>query len=620
LKQEKKRIAAMLAAGDPELLSTDNLQAVAAWEAEISRKLVHWRPLADLQISAEQGSQLEVQPDASFLAKGDRPDRDVYTIVGDTSLPRVSALRIDFLTDDSLPHQGPGRHENGNLHLNELQLSQVVAPDSEQRLELNDPRADFNQEGWSVSAAIDGSEDSAWGIHPQVGKPHHATFSLQSPLTRVENTSGETPPLAFKVVLRQTHGRGHLIGRFRISVTDAALPLPTDETTLPDDIRAILAAERSARTPQQQATLSHFVLSERIDAQIAALPAPSLVYAGASDFKPDGSFKPAGAPRKVYVLNRGIVTDPLREAVPGALSCVAGMEDVFPGDPSVLTEEGDRRAALARWLSDTSNGLVWRSIANRVWQHHFGRGLVETANDFGRMGAAPTHPELLDWLAVYLLEHGGSLKALHRLIVTSSTWRQSSAHRDEAAAIDQDNRLLWRMNRRRLDAESFHDALLAASGTLDSKMGGPSVRQFIETKGVHVTPNVDYLSFSAADPANYRRSVYRFIFRTLPDPLMDALDCPDASQLTPQRTESLTALQALATLNDKFVVRQSEHLAERIEQAAAGADRVAAAFRLILGREPSADESSAVIAYAARHGWANACRFLVNTNEFLFVE
>ena len=236
------------------------------------------------------------------------------------------------------------------------------------------------------------------------------------------------------------------------------------------------------------------------------------------------------------------------------------------------------------------------------------------------MGGAPSHPRLLDHLALQLQADGGSLKALHRRIVTSSVYRQSSRHDPRWAKLDAGNRLLWRMPRRRLDAESIRDAVSQICGVLDLRMGGPSVKQFIQTKGVHVTPKVDYLRFDVNDPANNRRSVYRFVFRTLPDPFMEALDCPDASQLAPKRGASLTALQALAMLNDKLIVRQSQHLANRVGRP--GGDlpsSVSRAYRLIFGRLPSPDESKAVTAYAAKHGLANACRFLLNTNEFLFV-
>jgi hypothetical protein len=237
------------------------------------------------------------------------------------------------------------------------------------------------------------------------------------------------------------------------------------------------------------------------------------------------------------------------------------------------------------------------------------------------MGALPSHPKLLDWLGVTLQENGGSLKHLHWLIVTSAVYRQSAQHEPSFAARDGDNHYLWRMNRQRLDAEAIHDAVLQISGKLDTAMGGPSVKQFIQTPGVHVTPNVDYQNFNPDDPANYRRSVYRFVFRTLPDPFMEALDCPDGSQLTPVRTASVTAVQALSMLNDKFMVRQSQHIAERVERAAAGSEKqVTAAYRLILGRAPTAKELRSVAAYATRNGLANACRMLLNSNEFVFVD
>ena len=235
------------------------------------------------------------------------------------------------------------------------------------------------------------------------------------------------------------------------------------------------------------------------------------------------------------------------------------------------------------------------------------------------MGGAPSHPELLDWLAVELREHG-SLKRLHKLIVTSASYRQSSAIDPASATIDGDNRLLWRMNRRRLDAESIRDAVLAASGRLDLAMGGPSVRQFVESPGIHVTPTVDYQAYDLDSPGNARRSVYRFLFRTLPDPLMESLDCPDGSQLAPVRGASVTAIQALALLDDRFIVRQSEHMAARIERLAElPAERIRLLFQLVLLRDPTADESRDWEAYAAKHSLANACRMLLNTNEFVFV-
>jgi hypothetical protein len=284
-----------------------------------------------------------------------------------------------------------------------------------------------------------------------------------------------------------------------------------------------LATENAHRTDAQRADLARFVRREEINTSLAKLPPPQKVYAIASDFPPQGNFKPAKTPRPVHVLRRGDVRQPVEPAAPGALSCVAGLESRFKlPDPQ---DESARRAALAKWISARGNVLTWRSIVNRVWHYHFGRGIVETPNDFGHMGATPTHPQLLDWLAITFRDDlGGSLKRLHRLIVTSQTYRQSSAHDPACATIDGDNKYLWRMNRTRLDAEEVRDAVLAMSGRLDLTMGGPSLKQFVERKGVHATPIADYDAFDVDSPAARRRSVYSFIFRTVPDPLMQTLD------------------------------------------------------------------------------------------------
>jgi hypothetical protein len=355
-----------------------------------------------------------------------------------------------------------------------------------------------------------------------------------------------------------------------------------------------------------------------LTAELGALPPPNLVFAAASEFAPDAGHKPPGGPRPVHMLRRGDIHQPGAAAVPGTLACIADLPARFDLPPG--SDESARRAALARWLTDPRNPLTWRSIVNRVWQSHFGRGLVTTPNDFGRMGAMPSHPELLDWLAVEFRDSGGSLKRLHRLILTSAVYRQESKDDPSTAAIDADAALLWRQHRRRLDAESIHDAILCASGRLDTAMGGPSVQQFTLSPGVHVTPVVDYTRYDWDSLGASRRSVYRFLFRTLPDPFYDALDSADASQLTAVRNESTTPLQALVLLNNPFVLRQCEHFADRLERLAPDADRrISLAFDLVYGRRPSAEEIDVLKTYASRHGWANLCRLLINSNEFLFV-
>jgi len=226
---------------------------------------------------------------------------------------------------------------------------------------------------------------------------------------------------------------------------------------------------------------------------------------------------------------------------------------------------------------------------------------------------------LLDWLTATFQEDGGSLKKLHRRIVTSATYLQSSRRRENAAKLDADNVLLWRQNVQRLDAESVRDAVLQVAGKLDPTMGGPSVKHFKQSPGIHRTPKVDYEAFDPDASGAHRRSVYRFIFRTVPDPFMDALDCPDASQFTATRTVSLTALQALALLNDPFMVRMSEHFASRLTGAGDAKEQVRNAYRLALGREPTEREQALLASYVTRFGLANACRVLLNSNELAFV-
>ena len=404
-----------------------------------------------------------------------------------------------------------------------------------------------------------------------------------------------------------------------MSVTDLSTPLPLQSEVLPIEIADALKVDATQRTAAQHATLSAFVWKQRLEQELTALPPQEFIYSASNAFKPDGGFAPSKTPRMIQVLKRGDIRTPGPEVTPGALHCLEKLSgELNVADPS---QEGQRRVALARWLTDPHNVLAWRSIVNRIWQRHFGRGLVDTPNDFGRMGAVPTHPELLDWLAVtFQRDFHGSIKQLDRLLVTSATYRQGSQHNPDYAGRDADARYLWRMPRTRLDAEAVRDAVLQITGKLDPTMGGPSVKQFIQTPGVHVTPVVDYLSYDVDHPQNYRRSVYRFIFRTQPDPFMEALDCADSSQLTPVRNTSITALQALATLNNKLMVRQSEHLAARLTREAPDLpSQVTRLYSLVLNRPPTPFEMRSVTNFATQHGLANACRVLLNCNEFLFV-
>jgi mono/diheme cytochrome c family protein len=346
---------------------------------------------------------------------------------------------------------------------------------------------------------------------------------------------------------------------------------------------------------------------KEIDDLRQSLPTGNMVYAVRSH-----------APRPIAVLRRGEVEQPGETVGPGTLACL-------PDLPATLTvadaaNEGSRRAALADWLASPKNVLTWRSMANRLWYYHFGRGIVETPNDFGRNGALPTHPELLDWLAVELRDNGQSLKALHRLIVSSATYRQASGANSASELIDADNRHLWRQNRRRLDAEAVRDSVLTAAGTLDRRMGGPGFELFY-FKDDH-SPIYDHTDPARVDNLQTRRrTIYRFTVRSVPNPFMEALDCADPNLNTPVRSQTLTALQALALWNDLFMVRQSQEFARRLEKSHGDRNaQIVAAYRCALGREPRAQERGALVAFAAKYGLAHACRVIWNTNEFVFVD
>jgi hypothetical protein len=355
----------------------------------------------------------------------------------------------------------------------------------------------------------------------------------------------------------------------------------------------------------------------KVESQIAELPEPRMVYAAASHFAPQGAFTQPAGPRPIYLLARGDVRQPEELVAAGGVACVRGPEATF--DIENPDDEGQRRAALAGWLVDPRNALARRSIVNRVWQFHFGQGIVDTPNDFGRLGSLPSHPELLDWLAGWFAGHGHSLKQLHRLLATSSVYRQQSQYRADGATVDSGNRLLWRMNRARLDAECVRDALVAVAGKLDLTMGGPSAQQFF-FKDDH-SPVYDYARFDVDDPGSYRRSIYRFLVRSVPDPFMECLDCADPSIMTPKRNTTLTSLQALALLNNPLAVRQAEHFAERLRGLCGEtAGQIQAGFEIALGREPTEDESRALAAFAEKHGLASACRVIFNSNEFVFVD
>jgi hypothetical protein len=388
------------------------------------------------------------------------------------------------------------------------------------------------------------------------------------------------------------------------------------------DLQARLA-RLEPQASRRQSDVPAGVVAERsaLFAALAALPPQHIVYCG-SVFSGGGAFRGTGAnggrPRAIHVLERGDVGKPGKSVGPGTLPFIKEIAWRFELPPNASEQE--RRIALARWITERRNPLTWRSIVNRVWLYHFGRGIVDSPSDFGRMGQLPTHPELLDWLAGDFRDGGQSLKRLHRQIVTSATYRQVSSTNARNAQIDSGNTKLWRMNRSRLDAESVRDSVLASSGRLDRRMFGPSFQSFIIEKPEH-SPHYEYDKADPDDRRTHRRCVYRFLVRSQPDPFLNALDCADPSQIVEKRDESITALQALALLNDRFMIRMAEHLANHIQNGRSHLDeQIIEAVRSTLQRPPTEAESRRLTDFTREFGLAETCRLLFNLNEFVYVD
>ncbi len=645
-----RRDPAVLAALD----SPEIAQKITTASAALAERVKAWHPLDVLSVTSAggvAGTTFARQTDGSWFVSGTRPDKDTFIVTAQTRLQGIRALRLEVLPDERLPKRGPGRWDNGNFHLSEVRAE--VQPSSgetrgAERVEFAKASADHEGDGQPIAGLIDGKVETYWSIDPRYGEAHEVVFELT-------NAVGFAVGSTFIIRLEHQELKGHQVGRFRFSIATNALAADLRKP-LPASIVALLRLPESERTRDQRNELALYVLAAEVERELAALPAPRFIYAATREFTPSGSFKPTAEPRPIHLLARGDIHKPGELIGPATLGCVPGLPREFAF--ADIKDEAARRAALARWLVDDRNVLTWRSIVNRVWHYHFGRGLVDTPNDFGKMGSAPSHPELLDWLAVWFRDEArGSLKALHQLIVTSETWKRQSGEWGMGSAKlgtqsrstldtrhsalrhdsplntphsalrnDDENRFLAHATRRRLTAEEVRDTMLALSGQLDLTMGGPPAIQFIHRdKATFNTDGapafLDYEHFDPDSPAARRRAVYRFLFRTVPDPLMDALDCPDGGTMTPVRSSSTTALQALAMLNDHFLIRQCEHLAARLARTAETPEaQITALYRLMLQRQPSGHELATLADFARRHGLANACHLLMNSNEFMHVD
>lgn len=327
----------------------------------------------------------------------------------------------------------------------------------------------------------------------------------------------------------------------------------------------------------------------------------------------------AATPRKpdvAHVLNRGNPADKRDVVSPGGIASVVGVKSDFGLKPDA--SDADRRRKLAAWITNPANPLFARVIVNRIWHYHFGTGLVETPNDFGFNGGRPSHPQLLDWLASELIESGWSLKHVHRLIVTSATYLQASRHRDECAAVDSSNRLLWRKAPMRLEAEVLRDTVLAVSGQLNRQYAGAPYRDFTT-----FTRNTQFYVMADLDtPDVYRRTVYRTWVRSGRNRFLDAFDCPDPSTTAPKRAVTTTPIQSLTLMNNSFVLRMADRFAARVTADAGKqpADQAKRLYELAYGRSPDETDTVQLASFISEHGLPALCRVIFNSNEFIHVD
>ena len=341
-----------------------------------------------------------------------------------------------------------------------------------------------------------------------------------------------------------------------------------------------------------------------VEAEIAKVPSLPIWWVG--------THKAAPGPFNVFLGG-----SPQRKGeivVPASLSVFDGHKSSYHMD--MTKPESERRVALAQWITAPDNPLTPRVLANRVWHYHFGTGIVDTPSDFGYMGSRPTHPELLDWLARQLQTNGWNLKPLHRLIMTSQTYRQSAAWNASAAHADGDSRLLWRFPPQRLDAEEVRDTLLSASGRLDLSLGGPGFKLYEYQQDNVAT----YVPLDVHGPETYRRAVYHHNARAARVDVMTDFDCPDPAFSEPRRASTTTPLQALTLMNHSFSLDMAKAFAERLEHEASSPEaRVRRAFALCYGRVPATEETAGGAKLIQAYGLRAFCRALLNSSELINV-
>ncbi len=517
--------------------------------------------------------------DGAILLVGDKPPaKDLYTVTAAANAKSIRAFRLDALTHASLPGMGPGRGSRLRTNFVLSEFTASVSDDSGQTqraLRFVSAKADFSQTKWDAFGAVDGLPETGWAISPQFSQPHWAVFVLTEPLDVSENDQ-----LTF--TLHQNNGSARTLGCFRISAMTGNVDR-TDSTGVSDDIAKILKKDQASWTPKDRNRLLDLrsaadSMTQQLTQQIAVLKI------GTAKRTPDTTLvmveqNPA---RAAYVFERGDYRQHGAEVLPGTPEA---LHPISAGPPNRLT--------LAKWLVDRSNPLAARVTVNRWWAEIFGQGLVATPEDFGIKGEQPSHPELLDWLAVEFMEHNWSMKHVVKTIVLSSTYRQSSRITPQLAEIDDQNRLLARGPRFRFDAETIRDNALAVSGLLDLTQFGAPIRP-VQPDGLWAKvggQQYDYVV--SAGTEKYRRGIYIVLKRSAPYPSLVNFDASARLACTVKRSRTNTPLQALTLLNDPVYVEASRALARRVLTEQTGEDvesRLGLAFQLCTSRTPTMEE------------------------------
>ncbi|HAY81046.1 MAG TPA: hypothetical protein DCY79_14670 [Planctomycetaceae bacterium] len=567
-------------------LKTVTPEMVAAqrkWESKLLKDPT-WQVAKPAKATSLHGSTLTLAADGAVLASGEMPPRDVYTVqIQPQQTAAITALRLEMLTHDSLPQKGPGRNPNDpNFVLSELKVSVTNAAGDAQRLvKLKQAKADFSQQNWPVAKAIDGNPETGWAISPQKSRPHVAIFALAEPLTL---QAGER----LECELSQQYApTSLLIGRVRLATS--AEPFASLQPVVADhrELAAIPLEQRTAAQKQQleeafrqvyPATAAEVKRLKQLEAEFASLQKQIVKTPIMRDL-------PADKHRKSHIHERGNFLNPGEEVSPG-----------FPAAFAIkISDPRNNRLDVAQWLTSPDNPLTARVMVNRVWARLFGRGIVETEEDFGLQGSPPTHPELLDHLAIkFREEQHWSIKQLIRAIVLSATYQQDSTVSDASRERDATNRWLSRGARFRLPAEVVRDQSLAAAGLLSGKIGGPSVMP-PQPDGIWRATYSKLRWVTSTGEDRYRRGLYTYVRRTSPYPSMLTFDAGTREVCQLRRVRTNTPLQALVVLNDPVYVEAAGALANAFRDMAPG-DAMAAMFRRVLIRKPSARETQRLLA------------------------